>query len=207
MKDQVKEMFEQVTMPEGTEKKIRQAMAENRKPQSRNFGILRSTAAVAAMLALILLISPTARASVNELVRYVIADASFVRDPESGEVMEVTIDEDHEANMFLKVGEEKYYFCADGEYINITNKTSMEMPYIYTYVDDANIEHILIIGGEPNNFGVSEFYREAVEGQECWQGWIGGYSENYFDNQTGKAYPWITAAWDELNLPWPLPGE
>ena len=98
------------------------------------------------------------------------------------------------------------YFSIHGEYIDITDKTSMETPYIYTYVDDSNVEHILIIGGEPDNFGVSEFYREVVEGQQDWQGWIGGYSTNYCDNATGKAYPWLAAAWEELNLLWPMPG-
>ena len=98
------------------------------------------------------------------------------------------------------------YFSANGQYIDITDKTSMETPYIYTYVDEQNIEHMLIIGGVPDNFGVSEFYREVVEGQQDWQGWIGGYSDNYLDNETGKAYPWLAAAWEELDLLWPMPG-
>ena len=205
MKEQVKEMFDQITMPEETERKIRQVIAGEWKPKKRNPGLLRAAATVAAMLALILVISPTARAAVNELVRYVVADASFVRDSETGEVMEVVVDEEGESNMFIEVGDGKFYFSANGQYIDITDKTSMETPYIYTYVDASNIEHMLIIGGEPDNFGVSEFYREVVEGQQDWQGWIGGYSSNYIDNQTGKAYPWVAAAWEELNLPWPMP--
>lgn len=207
MKEQVKEMFAQVTMPEETERKVRQAMAETQKSKRKNPGNLRAVATLAAMMALVFVISPQARAAVNGLVRYVVSDARFIRDSESGEVMEVVIDEESESNMFIEVGDGKFYFSADGQYIDITDKTSMETPYIYTYVDDANIEHMLIIGGVPDNFGVSEFYREVVEGQQSWQGWIGGYSSNYIDNQTGKAYPWVAAAWEELDLPWPMPGD
>lgn len=207
MKEQVKEMFAEVTMPEETAQKIRHTMQQARK--SRRHGVLvlgRTAAAITAMLALVLTVSPTARAAAKDLVRYVIADASFVRDDQTGDVLEIAIDEETDGHMFVETSDGKMYFSVDGQYIDITGKTSMEKPYIYTYIDDANVEHMLIIGGVPDNFGVSEFYRDVSEDAEPWNGWIGGYSENYFDNEAQKAYPWLAAAWEELNIPWPLPG-
>ena len=47
------------------------------------------------------------------------------------------------------------------------------------------------------------FYRE-----DSGQGdWLGGEGANYLDMETGKVYPWLVNAWEELNIPWPLPGD
>lgn len=203
MKEQMKNMFAQVTMPEETERRIRQTMEESRRPRNgKRTSPGRITAAAAVMLALILTISPQARATVNDLVRYVISDSFFVREEESGELLEFEGD----GHMFVEAGDGKMYFSVDGQYIDITDKTSMERPYIYTYVDDAQVEHLLIIGGVPENFGVCEFYRDATNKEKSWNGWIGGYSENYYDNQNESAYPWVAAGWEELDIPWPMPG-
>lgn len=218
MREQVKEMFEQVTMPEETAQTIRMAMAEGRKPRRQYGNVLNGAATMAAMLALIFVISPTARAAVDDVVRYVFGGYSSIKiNAETGEVLSVvsypTYVEDSSAGesadggmYFVEATDGRIYFCADGEYIDITDKTSMETPYIHKYVDAENIEHIIIIGGEPDNFGVSEFYRQTGEDLQPWQGWEGGYSENYFDNETGKAYPWLATAWEQLNIPWPMPG-
>lgn len=207
MKEQVKEMFAEITMPAAAEERILRAMAEGPAPKRsvvRAFG--RTAAAIAAMLALILTISPQARAAAKDLVRYVISDAKFIRDEANGDILEVAIDDETDAHMFIETSDGSMYFSVDGQYIDITDKTSMETPYIYTYVDDAQVEHLLIIGGVPDNFGVCEFYRDAADKAESWSGWIGGYSENYFDNQAEKAYPWVAAGWEELDIPWPMPG-
>lgn len=211
MKDQVKEMFEQIRMPEGAAAKIQKAMAQQTagKSGSGNCRWFRPGTVAAALAAVVLFFgiatNNVVRAAVNDLVRYVFESAHFRKDTQTGDLLEITGAKDGNP-IFVEAGDGKMYFSIHGEYIDITDKTSMETPYIYTYVDDSNVEHILIIGGEPDNFGVSEFYREVVEGQQDWQGWIGGYSTNYCDNATGKAYPWLAAAWEELNLLWPMPG-
>lgn len=211
MKDQVKEMYDQVVMPEACEQQIRQAMAQKAqgKKSHRTRYALRPATVMAALLAVLLFASVAmnneVRAAVNDLVRYVFESAHFEKNPETGELTEFTPVEDS-VPVFVEAGDGRLYFSYDGEYVDITGKTSMETPYIYKYVDKSNVEHTLIIGGVPNNFGVCEFYREIVEGQQDWQGWIGGYSENYLDNATEKAYPWVAAAWEELDLLWPMPG-
>ena len=216
MKDKVKEMYDQIVMPEECELKIRRAMTQKeqgKKPARAGYA-LRPATVMAALLAVLLFASVAmnneVQAAVSNMVRYVFGGAAhIVVDTESGDVLDVTaFDETGMENpVFVEAGDGKMYFSYDGQYIDITDKTSMETPYIHKYIDDENIEHTIIIGGVPNNFGVFEFYREVVEGQQDWQGWIGGYSENYLDRETEKAYPWVAAAWEELDLLWPMPGE
>lgn len=212
MKDQVKDMFAEITMPEESVQKIRKVMAE-KAAGKRPHPVRRFSRAAAALAAVVLFacvaMNNRVQAAVNDLVRYVFgSSATIVVDTETGDVLSVTaVDESGQENpVFVEAGNGKMYFSYDGQYIDITDKCSMETPYIYKYIDDSNIEHTLIIGGEPDNFGVFEFYREIVEGQQDWQGWIGGYSENYLDRETEKAYPWVAAAWEELDLLWPMPG-
>lgn len=213
MKEQVKEMYDQITMPEETQDRIRKAMQQGKAPKQSPWKRFGSTAAaMAAMLTLVLVLSPTARAAVDDVVRYVFGTATITVDTENGNILSVVSypAEGTENPVFVEVKggveDRKMYFSYEGQYVDITDKTSMETPYIHKYVDEENIEHIIIIGGEPDNFGVSEFYRQTGEDLQPWQGWEGGYSENYIDNETGKAYPWLAKAWEELNLPWPLPG-
>ena len=204
MKDQVKEMYEQIKMPEACVQRTKEAMKNmEQKRKQRRLG-LRPAVALAALLIAGLGMNTRVRAAVNEMVRYVFADIAIIR--EEGEWREVSFETEENGPVFLETDGGKMYLSVYGQYIDITDKCSMEKPYIYTFVDEENIEHILIIGGEADNFGVSEFYREIVEGQPEWNGWIGGYSENYIDNSTGMAYPWMAAAWEELDLPWPMPG-
>lgn len=210
MKEQVKEMFEQVTMPEETEKKIRQAMAEAQKPQSRNFGILRSTAAVAAMLALILLISPTARAAVNDLVvKYFFPGSDitiYEQFDETGDVVSI-VSVDTGAPPFARIINGRLYFVGNGEKIDITDQITEEEPYYYTYEDDYGLTHYMAVGysGSLENFGIYEFIREIKDGQEDWEGWVTGTGRNFINPETETRYPWVDIVWDELNVPWPMP--
>ena len=206
MKDKVKDMFEKITMPEDTARKIQAAMEQPR-PRKKPLWVGRTVAA-AAMLALVLSLSPQARAATGNLVRYVFGGwSSIVMDEETGKILEVvSFPMEEKDAAYLESKDGRLYLTVKESRMDITDQTSMEVPFIYTYVDSQNVEHMLIIGGVPENFGVSEFYREKGENLESWQGWIGGYSDNYFDNTTEEAYPWLANAWEKLNLPWPLPG-
>lgn len=210
MKEQVKEMFEQVTIPEETEKKIRQAMAEARKPQERKFGILRGTAAVAAMLALILLISPTARAAMNGLVvKYFFPGSDitiYEQIDETGDVVSI-VGVDTEAPPFARIVNGRLYFVGNGEKIDITDQITEEEPYFYTYEDDYGLTHYMAVGcsGSIENFGIYEFIREIKDGQEDWEGWVTGTGRNFMNPETETRYPWVDIVWDALNVPWPMP--
>lgn len=212
MKDRVKDMFEQVTMPEATEEKIRQAMTEGRKPSRRIFrNIARPAATLAAMLALILAISPTARAAVSDWVlKYVFPESGisvYEQTDENGDVIGI-VAVDTEAPPFAEVRNGRLYFTGNGEEIDITDQITEEKPYYYTYVDDYGLTHFLVVGysGTIDNFGIYEFMREEKEGQQDWEGWSNGTGRNFLDPETETRYPWVDVVWEDLNIPWPKPG-
>lgn len=204
MTNQVKDMFVEITMPEESVQKIRTAMAEKAAGKTGRKTVRRPATAAAAFLSVLLLagfaFNTQVRAAVNEFVkRYVFDNGNTVIEISEDGMSGVS----HSTSLQLYLRTEadgRLYLLANGEHIDITDETSMEKPYMYTYVDEDAIEHLLIAGGTPENHGIHEFYREAG-GM-----WLGGYGENYLDMETEKAYPWLAAAWEELNLPWPLPG-
>ena len=213
MKKQIQDAFEQITMPDTCVQEVTKAMNQKQERKSKSqWGIRRPGVVVAAALSVVLIgsmfLSTEVQATMNELVQYVFRGMNLEVELENGEVIEIFEADATDDNLFhVLTVDGKLYLSANGEYLDITDKTSMETPYIHTYVDSDNVEHLLMIGGTPENFGISEFYRTAGTELDKWGGWVGGYSENYLDNATGKAYPWLAAAWEELDLPWPMPGE
>ena len=210
MKEQVKEMFEQITMPEETERKIRQAMAEERKPKRKHSGTLRRLAAAAAIVALILVISPTARAAVNNIViKYFFPNSDitvYEEIDEEGDTVSVVV-VDTEAPPFAQIRNGRLYFTGNGEDIDITDQIAESSPYYYTYVDDYGLTHYLVVGysGSLDNFGIYEFVREEKDGQKDWEGWVTGSGRNFLDPETETRYPWVDLVWEKLNVPWPMP--
>lgn len=206
MKDQVKNMFAEITMPEETTQQIRRAMAQKKAaPAARPH---RRPAAVAAMLLSVLLLAglglnTQVRAAVENLVkRYVFHNGTTVIEKREDGISGIIFSPNNIADC-LEVRDGRLYLIANGENRDITDETSLEKPYFYTYVDSQAVEHLLILGGTPDNYGYHEFYRE-----DSGQGdWLGGEGANYLDMKTGKVYPWLVNAWEELNIPWPLPGD
>ena len=206
MKDQVKDMFAEITMPEDSARRIRRAMAEKQAGQTAQRPHRRPAAAAAVVLSVLLLaglgLNTQVRAAVENLVkRYVFHNGSTViekREDGMSGISTLTNVSD-----CLEVRDGRLYLIANGENRDITDETSMEKPYFYTYVDSQAVEHLLILGGTPDNYGYHEFYRE-----DSGQGdWLGGEGANYLDMETEKAYSWLVNAWEELNIPWPLPGD
>lgn len=206
MKDQVKDMFAEITMPEDSARRIRRAMAEKQAGQAVQRPRRRPAAAAAVILSVLLLaglgLNTQVRAAVENLVkRYVFHNGNTViekREDGMSGISTLTNVAD-----CLEVRDGRLYLIANGENRDITDETSMEKPYFYTYVDSQAVEHLLILGGTPDNYGYHEFYRE-----DSGQGdWLGGEGANYLDMETEKAYSWLVNAWEELNIPWPLPGD
>lgn len=206
MKDQVKDMFAEITMPEDSARRIRRAMAEKQAGQAVQRPRRRPAAAAAVVLSVLLLaglgLNTQVRAAVENLMkRYVFHDGNTViekREDGMSGISTLTNVAD-----CLEVRDGRLYLIANGENRDITDETSMEKPYFYTYVDSQAVEHLLILGGTPDNYGYHEFYRE-----DSGQGdWLGGEGANYLDMETEKAYSWLVNAWEELNIPWPLPGD
>lgn len=212
MKDKVKEMYDQIVMPEEVQDRIHRAMVEKRttKPNlMKKFGTAAATVAV--MLALVLVISPQARAAVGNFVSKVILyeDTGLTLYEETdaeGNVSRV-VEVNTESPTFVQIREGRAYFMADGQNTDITDEIAEDKPYYYTYTDDEGYIHYLAVGysGTIENFGIYEFIREDKEGQKEWEGWATGTGRNFIDPETETAYPWVAIVWKDLNIPWPMP--
>ena len=207
MKDQVKAMFEQVTMPEGAEKKIHAAMAAGRKKRSPQ-GALRRLAATAAVLALMLAISPEARAAFDRWwVKYFWTDSDitiYEEVDESGEPVATIAAVDTEAPAFARMVNGRLYFLGNGEKIDITEQLREDAPYYYTYMDEYGFTHEMAVAysGTLENFGIYEFIWKGENGEKTW---VTGTGRNFLSSETGTCYPWVEIVWQKLDIPWPMP--
>lgn len=205
MKVKVKDVFAGVTMPEETEQKIRRAMAEGKKNKRRHFRTIEKFAAIAALLALVFVISPTARAAVNNLViKYFFpgSDITIYEETDAnGDVMQITA-VNTEAPSFARIVNARLYFVGNGEKIDITDQITVEEPYYYTYVDDYGLTHYMAVAysGSIENFGIYEFIRDEEKGE-----WVTGTGRNFMNPETQSRYPWVDILWEEWNIPWPKP--
>lgn len=213
MNDKVKDMFAQVTMPEATEQKIRHAMAEGKAPKKHVMLTLgRGFAAALAMFALVLAVSPTARAAVEKwVIEYVFPESGitiYKEQDASGNVTGVMV-VDTEASAFAQVREGRLYYICNGVETDITDQVAEDTPFYYSYVDDYGLTHYRVVAysGTIENYGVYEFIRKVEDGQQPWEGWEGGSGRNFLDPETEERYPWVDIVWEELNIPWSKPGD
>lgn len=207
MKQEIVNAFDSVTMSVDCEQRIRQAMA--RKKTAKMPVIWKQLATLAAVLALVLCISPEARAAVNRIVRYAFPQSGITIYEETdaqGNVVGITA-VDTEAAPFAQLREGRLMFLGNGETIDITDQITEDNPYIYSYVDDYGLTHYMAVGysGSIENYGIYEFIREVTEGQADWEGWVTGTGRNFLDPETETRYPWVDIVWQELNIPWPMP--
>lgn len=206
MKEQVRDMFAEITMPEETEQRILAALSRRRKKPQIPFA--RSIATLAAVLALVILVSPTARAAVeNWVVKYFFPGSDltiYEQTDESGNVTGVVGVVDTEAPPFARIINGRLYFLGNNEKIDITEEITEEKPYFYTYVDDYGLTHAMAVGysGSIDNYGIYEFIWEDVDGQ---RDWVTGSGRNFMNSETETRYPWVELVWEELDIPWPMP--
>lgn len=205
MKEDVKEMFAQITMPEAAEERIRTAMA--RKSRSTHRPVWKKAAAFAVMLALVLVLSPTARAAMEDwVVKYFFPGSDitiYEKTDANGNVVGIT-GVDTEAPPFARIVNGRLYFFGNNEEIDITDEITEESPYFYTYVDDYGLTHAMAVGysGSIENYGIYEFIWEDVDGQ---RDWITGTGRNFLSIETETSYPWVDIVWEHLDIPWPMP--
>lgn len=204
MKDQIRNMFEQITMPRDTEMRIRAAMDRRQPAKSR----WKPAVTAAAVLAMLLLISPQARAAVEGWVmKYVFSGSDLTiyqqTDPQ-GNVTGIMATVDTEAPAFAQVVDGRLYFLGNGENLDITDEIAEDNPFFYTYVDNYGLTHAMAVGysGSIENYGIYEFIWEDVDGQ---RDWVTGSGRNFLSSETETRYPWVDLVWQELNVPWPMP--
>ena len=204
MKDQIRDMFEQITMPRDTEMRIRAAMDRRQPAKSR----WKPAVTAAAVLAMLLLISPQARAAVEGWVmKYVFSGSDLTiyqqTDPQ-GNVTGIMATVDTEAPAFARMVDGRLYFLGNGENLDITDEIAEDNPFFYTYVDNYGLTHAMAVGysGSIENYGIYEFIWEDVDGQ---RDWVTGSGRNFLSSETETRYPWVDLVWQELNVPWPMP--
>lgn len=204
MKNQIRNMFEQITMPRDTEMRIRAAMDRRQPAKSR----WKPAVTAAAVLAMLLLISPQARAAVEGWVmKYVFSGSDLTiyqqTDPQ-GNVTGIMATVDTEAPAFAQVVDGRLYFLGNGENLDITDEIAEDNPFFYTYVDNYGLTHAMAVGysGSIENYGIYEFIWEDVDGQ---RDWVTGSGRNFLSSETEARYPWVDLVWQELNVPWPMP--
>ena len=85
-------------------------------------------------------------------------------------------------------------FVVNGERIDISERVSETVPFIYQYTDEeAGVIHYWIIGKngpELEHYGFAE-YLQPTDGE-----WTGGYVARTDNNEA----PWLYAAWEELGF-------
>lgn len=206
MKNQIRDMFEQTTMPRETERKIRAAMEQRGRRTERPRW--KTAATAAAVLAILLLISPQARAAVEDwVVKYFFSGSDLTiyqqTDPQ-GNVTGIMAMVDTEAPAFAQVVDGRLYFLGNGENLDITDEIAEDNPFFYTYVDNYGLTHAMAVGysGSIENYGIYEFIWEDVDGQ---RDWVTGSGRNFLSSETETRYPWVDLVWQQLNVPWPMP--
>lgn len=206
MKEQVKAMFEQVTMPQETAQKIRSAMDDAGRRKQKP--VCRSLATAAAVLALVLVLSPQARAAVEGwVVKYFFPESDltiYEQTDAGGNVVGIAGVVDTEAPPFARMVNGRLYFLGNNEKIDITDEITEEQPYFYTYVDDYGLTHAMAVGysGSIENYGIYEFIWEEAGGT---RDWVTGTGRNFLSPETETRYPWVDLVWEELDIPWPMP--
>lgn len=206
MKEQVKAMFEQVTMPQETAQKIRSAMDDAGRRKQKP--VCRSLATAAAVLALVLVLSPQARAAVEGwVVKYFFPESDltiYEQTDAGGNVVGIAGVVDTEAPPFARMVNGRLYFLGNNEKIDITDEITEEQPYFYTYVDDYGLTHAMAVGysGSIENYGIYEFICEEAGGT---RDWVTGTGRNFLSPETETRYPWVDLVWEELDIPWPMP--
>lgn len=204
MMEQVKSMYSEIRMPVETEQKIRSAMALRQK-KCLHWPILKRIGALAAVFVLMVALSPTARAAVNDwVVKYFWPDSDitiYEKTDEKGDAVGITA-VDTDAPGFARIVNGRLYFVGNGERIDITDQITEEKPFVYTYADDYGLTHYMAVGfsGSIENFGIYEFMWDGDKGE-----WVTGTGRNFLSAETQTRYPWVDIIWKEWNIPWPMP--
>lgn len=204
MKNPVHDMFAQITMPEETARKIQTTMAQH-KGKSRQT-VWRSLATAVAVLALVLMISPHARAAVEGwVVKYFWPDSDItIYEVRDGEVEATVAVVDTEAPAFARIVNGRLYFLGNNEKMDITDQIKEEAPYYYSYEDEYGFTHEMAVGysGTIENYGIYEFIWKEENGEKIW---TTGTGRNFLSSETETRYPWVDIVWADLGIPWPMP--
>lgn len=230
MNTKLVEAFRTIHMPQDCIQKIEEDLIRHNKSHSRCRRAYRPVAVSLCLIILLLCFSPTAVRALEAMFCSLSAGTAYVDKSfyyyNDGKhileghhkwesVCEAAAASSSASILSASLKEGKLYFTANEEKIDISQQISYEIPFTYIYTDQANITHYIAVGGDYSAetglkyVGILEFlqYRpeEDTNSETTLSGWMGGYSENYCDSQ-GTAYPWVTEAFERLQIPFAPPG-
>ena len=104
----------------------------------------------------------------------------------------------------VETRENRLYFIACGENIDITDLCSADEVYIYTYMDDRGFLHYIGIGGTPENWGHFEVMYDTLNTTNPNMAWAGGSGCGHWDNEADEPYGWYIQFKELTGHPFPL---
>ena len=150
---------------------------------------------VAALLIFALSISALAYGGV-QIYRMATGGSFEVGQDEAGNAyMSGSVDTDKIIHPVELRADGRLYLTVNGENRDITDGVSREEPYIYNFVAEDGMRHTIIIGGDLDAIGWSEFIWDE-DGMP-----MAGYSHFATPQGTDDA-PWLDAGKETLGLPW-----
>lgn len=231
MKNAICFAFDRVTMPAECENRIYASIQQSKQPTKHKPNYLRIAAVTACLIAVILLLpnstvaealekifSPGLQKEISQnneetTVIYRSPDGKFTDTSiyhENGAVS------GHGHNNLLVAPEwyleqdDRVYFTANGEWIDVTDLIDLDTPFTYIYTDQSGIIHYICIGGaydpdpEVSNVGYAEWYYDpdSVNAIGVKGDWIGGYADNHWNKETNNDWPWLQKAKEIMGIPW-----
>jgi len=109
----------------------------------------------------------------------------------------------HKLPVWLHERQDRLYFVADGEKLDITDLISYDTPFTYIIggTETAGRKTYVAVGGDYPNFGYLYYYRDYEPGMGDMEGWDSGASFNHWDNEKDEEYPWHIKGKDILGTP------
>lgn len=222
MEKKIVEYFGSETMPEDCVHRIEATLTEAKPKRARP--VLRAVAAAAAMLLMILAVgnAETLKVYAEEIYEQIIhaldlQEQDFIGQVENNVFISyggVVVSYRDDVNLTsIKINETipaevrdgKLYFIANGENIDITDLCSIDTAFIYVVEDATGIQHYIIVGGTPDNWGYQIIMKDPSAADGDPNGWIGGGSSNHCgESSNWEPYGWVYDAKEKIGHPWPI---
>lgn len=208
MKQLYRQTFEQIGMPEETAQALRAELASrssqseteelNMKNETNHTRpILRRTGTLLVAALLICALSVSALAYGGVQLYQMLTGGMFEvgQDKDGNYYAAGSVDTDNLISPVELRDDGRLYLTINGEDKDITDACSYTEPYIYEFVAEDGLRHSIIIGGDLDAVGWSEFIWDE-------NGMAAGGTAHFATPNGSDDAPWFEAGKEKLNLPW-----